>query len=105
MLACAMCMPSKKSRGTPKTDSPTIVASRLVRPARAKRTIAITGAASFLGRNLVGLLEEDERVGSIVALDLSAPITAGAKTRAYEVDLTSPIAEERVSEIFSAERV
>jgi UDP-glucose 4-epimerase len=76
-----------------------------VRPARAKRVVAITGAASFLGRNLVGLLEEDEHVDGIVALDLSTPITAGAKTRAYEIDLTSPIAEERASEIFSAERV
>src|SRR5689334_18790488 len=98
-------MPSRKNRSTPKIDSPTVEASRLVRPARPKRTVAITGAASFLGRNLVGLLEEDERIGTIVALDVSAPVTAGAKTRAYEVDLTSPIAEERVSEIFAAERV
>jgi UDP-glucose 4-epimerase len=100
-------MPSKKSRETPKAElvRPTMSESRLVRPARAKRTVAITGATSFLGRNLVGLLEDDDRVGSIVALDLSAPITAGAKTRAYDVDLTSPTAEERASEIFSAERV
>jgi UDP-glucose 4-epimerase len=96
-------MPSKKSRSQQKTE-PSLEASRLVRPARAKRTVAITGAASFLGRNLVGMLEEDERVGRIVAIDLASPVTAGNKTRAYEVDLTAPAAEERTSEILSAER-
>jgi UDP-glucose 4-epimerase len=98
-------MPSRKSRTPKKSDeSPSSDPSRLVRPARAKRTVAITGAASFLGRNLVGLLEEDDRVGRIVAIDLSSPATAGSKTRAYEIDLTSPAAEERASEILSAER-
>jgi UDP-glucose 4-epimerase len=67
--------------------------------------VAITGATSFLGRNLIGLLEEDDRVRRIVSVDLSAPKTAVQKTRAYEVDLTQPSAEDRVSEIFGAEGV
>jgi UDP-glucose 4-epimerase len=67
------------------------------------RVIAITGALSLLGRNLVGLLEEDDGVRRIVSIDLSAPRTAGPKTRAYEVDLTQPSAEDRVTEILSAE--
>ena len=35
-------------------------------PART-RVVAVTGAASFLGLNLIGLLEEDERVRRIVS--------------------------------------
>jgi UDP-glucose 4-epimerase len=70
-----------------------------------QRSVAITGAASFLGRNLIGLLEEDERVRRIVSIDVKPPPTAGNKTRIYDVDLTQPSAEERVSELFAAENV
>ena len=69
------------------------------------RVVAVTGALSFLGRNLVGLLEEDDRVRRIVSLDLGTPRTAGQKTRAYEVDLAQPGADDRVAEIFAAEGV
>jgi UDP-glucose 4-epimerase len=85
-------------RGTPREARPAV-------PARTRRTVALTGAASFLGKNLVGLLEEDDRVGRIVAIDVATPNTAGAKTRMYEVDLTQPTSEERVGEILAAERV
>lgn len=66
--------------------------------------IALTGAASFLGTNLIGLLEEDDRVQRIVALDIKPPQTAGKKTRAYDVDLTQPTAEARLAEILAVER-
>ncbi len=71
------------------------------------RTIAITGAAGFLGSNLIGMLEQDERVKSIVALDVKPPPTAkpGGKTRFHEVDLTQPAAESTVAEILAAEQV
>ncbi len=69
------------------------------------RTVAISGSSSFLGRNLIGLLEEDPRIGRIVALDVRPPATAGAKTHYYEVDFTQPTSEARMAEIFSAERV
>lgn len=74
-----------------------------MRPPR--RTVALTGADSFLGRNLIGLLEEDERYSSIVALDVRRPRTAGRKTRFYQVDLTQPSVEARLSEILVAESV
>lgn len=64
----------------------------------------MTGATSFLGANLIGLLEEDERVAKIVALDVKPPSTAGRKTRSYEVDLTEPSAEARLVEILAAEQ-
>ena len=68
-------------------------------------TVAVTGAAGFLGVNLIGSLEEDDRIGRIVAIDAAAAPTAGPKTRSYDVDLTQPAAEARVAEILAAERV
>ncbi len=68
------------------------------------RVVAVTGATSFLGRSLIGSLEEDPRVGRIVALDVVATSPAARKTRSYEVDLTQPTAESRVAEILGAER-
>ena len=75
------------------------------RAAPVGRVVALTGAASFLGRNLVGVLEEDPDVGRIVAIDVKAPDTSGPKTRMYPVDLTAPSSEERVAEILAAEGV
>ena len=67
--------------------------------------VAVTGAASFLGRNLLGVLEEDPSIAQIIAVDVQAPTTAGSKTRLYEVDLTQPGAEVQLAETFSAEHV
>ncbi|HEX4336118.1 MAG TPA: NAD-dependent epimerase/dehydratase family protein [Polyangiaceae bacterium] len=67
--------------------------------------VAVTGATSFLGRNLVALLEEDERVQRTIAIDVKAPTRVGAKTRPYDVDLTEPLAEVRMGEIFGREEV
>ncbi len=72
---------------------------------RTRRVVALTGAASFLGRNLIGLLEEDDRVSRILSLDVEPPSTAGAKTRMLELDLTQSTAEARMSEVFAEERV
>jgi UDP-glucose 4-epimerase len=83
----------------PRNDGP------LARSRPARRTIAITGADAFLGRNLIGLLEDDDRVGRILAIDVKNPPTAGAKTRFYKVDLTQPSVDARLAEILSAESV
>src|SRR6187402_2052856 len=78
---------------------------RLGAPPARRRVVAVTGAAQFLGSNLVGLLEEDPNVRAIVCLDSEAPNTAGAKSRFYNVNLSEGLAEERMTEIFSAEAV
>lgn len=70
-----------------------------------RRVIALSGADTFIGRNLVGLLEEDDSVGRIVAVDVQSPRTAGHKTRFYELDLTEPSVDARLSEILQAEEV
>lgn len=69
------------------------------------RVVALTGAASFLGQNLVGVLEEDPGIRRIVTIDIKPPDTGGAKTRMYPVDLTAPSSQERIAEILAAERV
>jgi UDP-glucose 4-epimerase len=74
------------------------------RPAR-RRSIAVTGANTFLGRNIVGLLEEDDAVARVVVIDVKNPSSAGAKTAFYDVDLTQPAVESRVAEILNAEQV
>jgi len=70
-----------------------------------RRVVAITGAATFLGLNLIGLLEDDPRVTKIVCLDATSPPTVGAKSRFYELDLVHPAAEEKLAEVFAAEAV
>jgi UDP-glucose 4-epimerase len=72
---------------------------------RPGRSIAVTGALSFLGRSLVGLLERDPGTARVVTLDLDAPAGAGRKTRSYPIDLTQPTAGAKVGEILRAERV
>jgi UDP-glucose 4-epimerase len=77
----------------------------VIRISGKRRVVAITGAASFLGLNLIGLLEDDPRVAKIVCLDRTTPPTVGAKSRFYELDLVHPTAEERLAEVFGAEVV
>lgn len=69
------------------------------------RIIAVTGARSFLGRNLLGLLDEDDRARRLVVIDEHVPAYAGAKTRSYIVDRTQPNASARIAEILAAESV
>ena len=70
-----------------------------------KRVVAITGAATFLGENLIGFLEEDALVERLVAIDTASPQTAQEKTRIYRVDLTQSSAEDHLGEILAAEAV
>lgn len=79
--------------------------SSLRRRRRTGRVVALTGAASFLGRNLVGVFEDDPTIARIVAVDIKAPETGGDKTRTYPIDLTTPTAEARVADALAAEGV
>src|SRR4051794_1339661 len=105
--------PKSAGRGGARGPKATPMSTALIRTtstitngdAHRGRTVAITGSLSFLGRNLIGLLEEDERIRRIVSIDIATPRTAGHKTFAYEVDLTQPTAEDRVTEILAAEEV
>ena len=48
---------------------------------RARRSIAVTGANTFLGRNIVGLLEEDDAIARIVVIDVKNPTHCGGEDR------------------------
>jgi UDP-glucose 4-epimerase len=85
--------------------SPATGSSPLAARAPRQRVVAVTGAASFLGANLIGVLQEEDQIRTIVSMDSRPPHTAGAKTKVYELDLTHPAAEERMAETFAAEGV
>jgi UDP-glucose 4-epimerase len=69
------------------------------------RVVAVTGACSFLGRNLIAILEADPSVARVVALDVTRPETAGDKTSFVELDLTAPSAERVLAEQLAELRV
>lgn len=91
----------RRGRADPAPDQPNAMASR--GSGHKGSVVALTGGSSFLGCNLIGLLEEDDRIRRIVCIDIETPRTGGQKTRFYEVDLTQPSAEERAAEILAAE--
>lgn len=80
-------------------------AEGMLRSRRVGRSIAVTGANTFLGRHLVGVLGEDPRVSRIVVVDVENPTTSGTKTSFYEMDLTQTGADSRLAEILQAEAV
>ncbi len=67
--------------------------------------VAVTGPRTFLGKNLLGLCEEDARIRRLIVIDHETPVSAGPKTRSYVVDRAQPDAAARIAEIFSAESV
>ena len=69
------------------------------------RVVALTGVRTFLGRSLLRLLEEDDRIRRLVVIDSDTPVVAGTKTRSYAVDRTQPAAPARIAEILAAESV
>jgi UDP-glucose 4-epimerase len=100
-------MPESPGETTAADHSPSDNAAglRRRRAERTGRSIAITGANTVLGRDLVSLLETDSSIGRIVLIDVKHPSTAGTKSVFYEVDLTQPAVESRVAEILNAEQV
>jgi UDP-glucose 4-epimerase len=86
-------------------DHPANEAFPLAARRRGKRVVAITGAATFLGENLIGFLEDDESIERIVGIDTAAPQTAQEKTRLYPIDLSQSAAEDHLGEVLTAEAV
>ena len=80
-------------------------AKGIVKNPSSGRVIALTGARTFLGRSLVGLLEEDPSVARVVVVDTENASTAGPKTRYYDIDRTQPTTSARLAEILAAEGV
>lgn len=64
-----------------------------------QKVVALTGSATFIGSNLIGLLEEDPHVSRVISFDRSRPETSDRKTEHVTVDLAHPSAEDRLAEV------
>jgi len=72
------------------------------------RTVAITGACTFLGTELVRRLEEDRRYAKVVLLDVREPpvLAEGAtKARFFPIDLTQPTIDADIATLLDREEV
>ena len=78
---------------------------RMLRAARRGRSIAVSGASTFLGRRLIALLAEADDVTRIVVVDTTNPETASPKTSFYAIDLTQPGVDARLAEVLQAEQI
>jgi UDP-glucose 4-epimerase len=54
------------------------------------RVVAVTGACTYLGGELLRRLEEDPRYSRVLALDIRPPSVHGAKIEFIKLDLTQP---------------
>jgi len=73
-----------------------------------ERTVAITGACTFLGTELCRRLEEDARYGRILALDVRRPPIAdapGSKIEFVQIDLTQPTIDGDIATLLDGEGV
>src|SRR5215213_4135268 len=73
------------------------------------RVVAITGACTFLGTELIRRLEEDPRYARVLALDVRPPpVPLGdrsAKTRFVKIDLTQPTIDAEIATLLDHEHV
>ncbi|MFH1130243.1 MAG: NAD-dependent epimerase/dehydratase family protein [Pseudomonadota bacterium] len=63
------------------------------------RVIAVTGAISFLGTNLIRKLEQDRRYQKILAIDIGKPEIPLVKTEFHKIDLTQPTADVAIAKV------
>jgi UDP-glucose 4-epimerase len=71
----------------------------------ARAAIAVVGTSHVLAKHLIALLEEDPLVRRIVIVSEGQNHELTTKARAYQLDMTAPGSEFRLSEILTAERV
>jgi UDP-glucose 4-epimerase len=69
------------------------------------RVVAVTGASSFLGTEIIKRLEEDRHCERILALDVRAPALPLDKTELHRVDLTTPAIDGDLAALLAGERV
>ncbi|WP_428269812.1 NAD-dependent epimerase/dehydratase family protein, partial [Haliangium sp.] len=69
------------------------------------RVVAITGAQSFLGIELIKRLEADRRYRRVIALDIRKPTIPLEKTEYAQLDLTLPTADSELVRVLESEGV
>ncbi len=74
-------------------------------PSRTGRVVAVTGACTFLGGELLRRLEEDPRYARVIALDVRAPAQLGGKVEFVKIDLTQPTVDAELATLLSKAKV
>ena len=70
------------------------------------RVVAVTGACTFLGGELIRRLEEDPRYDRVLALDVRPPpLGPGGKTEFVKIDLTQPTIDSELATLLDRHRV
>ena len=67
------------------------------------RVVAVTGAYSYVGAELIKRLEADERYSKVLAIDIRKPPFPLRKTQYHKVDLTLPTADADLADILARE--
>lgn len=78
------------------------------RPApRSGRVVAVTGACTYLGSELLRRLEEDRTYDRVLALDVRPPPAAGfaSKVAFVKIDLTQPTIDDELATLLDREHV
>jgi UDP-glucose 4-epimerase len=73
--------------------------------ARDGRVVAITGACTFLGTELLRRLDGDRRYAKVLALDVREPSVRGDKIRFVKIDLTQPTIDGDIATLLIQEKV
>src|SRR5580704_2201689 len=69
------------------------------------RVVAVTGACTYLGRELLRRLDENPRYSRVLALDVRAPRVTGNKIKFVELDLTQPTVDAELATLLQQEHV
>ena len=74
-------------------------------PPRPGRVVAVTGACTYLGGELLRRLEEDPRYERVLALDIRPPSVTGAKIELIKLDLTQPTVDSELATLLERHQV
>jgi UDP-glucose 4-epimerase len=69
------------------------------------RVVAVTGACTYLGGELLRRLEEDPRYSRVLALDIRAPAHVGGKIEFIKLDLTQPTVDSELATLLHSANV
>jgi UDP-glucose 4-epimerase len=69
------------------------------------RVVAVTGACTYLGGELLRRLEEDPRYSRVLALDVRAPAATGGKVEFIKLDLTQPTVDGELATLLQHAKV
>ena len=70
-----------------------------------QRVVAVTGAYSFIGAELIKRLERDRRYYKVLAIDIRKPTFPLSKTQFHKIDLTLPTADADLAAVWKREGV